>query len=119
MGLGKGLLEFGQPQGQIPVGLYPILVVYPRAGAQQLRRLQGVIGDHDRQPAPVGIQVAVGLVLDQAADAKGRRANVDLVANTLAQPFGQHRVDHRTPQAILLCRQLAQGLVGYQLQLAI
>ena len=97
------LFEVRQPRIQILVGLHPVFVVHAAAWPDQFRRLDRLFGNHDGQATPVGIQATVRLFLDQAADAKGGRADFDLVPDGLAQAFGQQGVDDRAPSAILAC----------------
>ena len=95
------LFEVRQPRVQVLVGLHPIFVVYPAARPDQFRRLDRLFGNHDGQATPVGVQAAIRLFLNQAADTKRGCAYLNLIPYRLSQALGQQGVDHGAPSAIL------------------
>ena len=97
------LFKVRQPRIQILVGLHPVFVVHAAAWPDQFRRLDRLFGNHDGQATPVGVQAAIRLFLDQAADAKRGCAYLNLVSYSLAQALGQQGVNYGAPSAILAC----------------
>ena len=59
------------------------------------------------------------MLLDKTADPKGGCANLDLVANRLAEAFCQQWIDNGAPLPLLLGRQSLQGFIRNQFQFAV
>ncbi len=113
------LLEFLKPGIEILLCLYPVFVIHAATRANQPGCLHGLLRYHDRQAAPIGVQAPIRLLLDKTADSKGGGANLNLVANRLAQAFCQQWINNGAPLPFFLGCKNTQGFIRCQLQLAV
>ena len=113
------LLEFLKPGIEILLGLYPVFVIHAATRANQSGCLDRLLRNHDRQAAPIGVQAPIRLLLNKTADSKGGCADLNLVANRLAQAFCQQRIDNSAPLPFFLGCKNTQGFIRSQLQFAV